>query len=187
MDDAIKMKDAITISRVKLLHPKIIGYTTSGIENAEAKLGQYISIRIVQGWRSFAEQTAIYAIGRTIKGSGVKPGLPMGQIVTRAKAGQSPHNFGLAVDFAILYDKDKNGTFEDLSWDMVADMNRDGESDWKEVVDSFKAIGFQWGGDWKGGFVDDPHFEMTFGHSESDLLQKYNNGDFIPGTKFVHL
>lgn len=181
------MRDPITIQRVKLLHPKITGTVVTGVESAEARLGQYIAVRIVQGWRSFPEQTALYAIGRTVKGSGAKPGLPMGQIVTRAKAGWSPHNYGLAVDFAILYDKDKNGTFEALSWDMVADMNRDGESDWKEVVDAFKSLGFQWGGDWTGGFKDDPHFEMTFGHSEADLLQKYNNRDFIPGTIFVLL
>lgn len=45
--------------------------------------------------RTIAEQDALYAQGRT------KPG----QIVTRAKGGQSPHNFGLAVDLCPL-DKD---------------------------------------------------------------------------------
>lgn len=181
------MKDQISIERVSNTHPAIRDKVTSAIDAAEARLGQFIAIRIVQAFRSFPEQDALYAIGRTVKGSGAKPGLPMGQIVTKARAGQSPHNYGLAVDFAILYDKDQNGTFEDLSWDMVVDMNRDGESDWKEVVDAFKSLGFQWGGDWTGGFKDSPHFEMTFGFTEDQLLQKYNMWDFIPGTKFVVL
>ena len=52
--------------------------------------------------RPNAEQDQLYKIGRTIPGAGVKPSLPMGQKVTNAKAGESAHNFGLALDFVPL-------------------------------------------------------------------------------------
>jgi hypothetical protein len=46
----------------------------------------------VQGVRTFAEQDALYAQGRTRKGLRV----------TNAKGGQSYHNYGLAADCALL-------------------------------------------------------------------------------------
>jgi peptidoglycan L-alanyl-D-glutamate endopeptidase CwlK len=47
-----------------------------------------VPIRVTSGFRSFAEQDALYAQGRT------KPG----QIVTKAQGGQSLHNYGVAFD-----------------------------------------------------------------------------------------
>ena len=43
-----------------------------------------IKLRIVQGYRTYREQDELYAKGRTMPGS----------IVTKAKGGQSNHNFG---------------------------------------------------------------------------------------------
>lgn len=187
MDDAFKMRDNYTIIRVSQTHPQLQDDFRAGIDAAEAKLGPYTAIRVVQAFRSFAEQDALYAIGRTLKGSGAKPGLPMGHTVTNARAGQSYHNYGMAIDFAILYDKDKNGTYESLSWDLVKDMNRDGQSDWMETVGVFKSMGFSWGGDWPGKLHDNPHIQKKFGYTWQQLLQKYNAGQFITGTKFVSL
>jgi peptidoglycan L-alanyl-D-glutamate endopeptidase CwlK len=111
-----------------------------------------------------------------------------GKIVTKAKGGKSWHNYGLAVDCAIMYDKDQNGTFEFLSWDEIADANHDGEADWMEMVDAFKSEGFEWGGDWKT-MKDEPHFEMRFGMPEncSTAYQKYLNHDFIEGTTYINI
>lgn len=47
------------------------------------------------GW----EQAELYKIGRTKKGQGVTTSRPMGRTVTNAKAGQSAHQYGLALDF----------------------------------------------------------------------------------------
>ena len=47
---------------------------------------------IVSGYRSSAEQNALYAQGRTTAGP----------IVTNAKGGQSAHNVGMAIDFVPL-------------------------------------------------------------------------------------
>lgn len=106
-----------------------------------------VPIVITQGLRSITEQDALYAQGRT------KPGA----IVTNARGGYSFHNFGVAIDFALLMPDGKA-----VSWDMKRDGNANGRADWYEVVDEAKALGFTWGGDWKS-FVDNPHFEMTFG------------------------
>lgn len=170
------MKDKISIARVDALHPKIRGEVKALIDLAEEKIGPFAAIRVVQGLRTFSEQQGLYEQGRT------KPG----NRVTNSKAGQSYHNYGLAIDFAILYDKDKNGTFESLSWEQLADMDKDGESDWGEVVDVFEKANYTWGGRFIS-IKDNPHLEKTFGFNWRTLLEKYNAKLFIPGTTFVHI
>lgn len=161
------MKDAVSISRVRLLHPAIRDEVGELIGKVE--LNNSFVIRIVQGLRTIDEQNALYAQGRT------KPG----QIITNAKGGSSYHNYGLAIDFCILY----NGK---ISWDTNFDEDKDGVKDWQEVVGMFKNNGYTWGGDWKT-IVDNPHLEKTFGYNWRTLLDKYNKKDFIAGTEYVTL
>jgi len=52
--------------------------------------------------RSKEEQDQLFKIGRTVPGAGITPLRPMGLKVTNAKAGESAHNFGLALDFVPL-------------------------------------------------------------------------------------
>lgn len=170
------MRDIKSIHTVQLLHPKIRDEVKLLIEKTESFFPVTIAVRVVQGLRTIDEQNALYAQGRT------KPG----SIVTKAKGGQSYHNFGLAIDFALLHDKDGNGTYETLSWDDKEDYDKDGTVDWREVVDVFEKASYTWGGRW-ATIVDAPHLEKTFGHHWSDLLKKYNAGDFIPGTKYVNI
>jgi peptidoglycan L-alanyl-D-glutamate endopeptidase CwlK len=159
------MRDKISEQRAKLLHPKVRDEVKQLIENAEAGLPANMAVRIVQGLRTIDEQNALYAQGRT------KPG----NIVTNAKGGSSFHNYGLAIDFAILTDKDGNGSFEDLSWDIKRDNDKDGTADWLEVVKVFEAAGWSWGGKWSS-IKDYPHLEKTFGYTWRQLLEKYNSG-----------
>lgn len=162
------MRDKISEDRVKLLHPRIRDEVKKLIEQAELTFPPKIAIRIVQGLRTIAEQNALYAKGRS------KPGPK----VTNAKGGSSYHNYGLAIDFALLYDRDGNGTWETLSWDTVKDFDGDTLPDWKEVVSVFERAGYTWGGRW-ATLVDAPHLQKTFGYSWKQLLAKYNAGDFI--------
>lgn len=115
-----------------------------------------VPIVITQGLRTIAEQDALYAQGRT------KPGA----IVTNARGGTSFHNFGVAIDFALLMPDGRS-----VSWDTKRNGDLDLLPDWDEVVTEAKRIGFAWGGDWRS-FVDMPHFEMTFGLSTA----QYRNG-----------
>lgn len=101
--------------------------------------GQGIYICIAQGYRSIAEQNALYRKGRY--------GNP-GPIVTNAPGGSSNHNYGVAVDLCIYPD-----TFLEVKFLQPSD------SRMKKIVAAMKRRGFKWGGDWSG-FRDYPHFEL---------------------------
>lgn len=82
---------------------------------------------IVSAFRSFETQNYLYSFGRTLKNK---------NIVTYAKAGESPHNFGLAIDIE----------------------NRPEEKQIREILKKYPTI--FWGKDFKR-FDDSPHFEIT--------------------------
>lgn len=171
------MRDDISLSRVQMLHPAIRNEVMDTITTLENNAFPHsVKVRVVQGLRNIEEQNVLFAQGRTTPGP----------IVTNAKGGSSYHNYGLAFDFAIMYDKNGNGTYEALSWDINYDFDKDGQKDWQEIVQPFKALGYAWGGDWRS-FKDNPHLEKTFGYSWQALLQKYTARDFIPGTGYVKL
>ena len=169
------MRDKVSEQRVALLHPAVRAEVKQLIEKAEAGLPSSMAVRIVQGLRTIEEQNELYAQGRT------KPG----PIVTKAKGGSSFHNYGLAIDFAILTDKDGNGTFEDLSWDIKRDNDKDGVADWLEVVRVFEAAGWEWGGKWSS-IKDYPHLQKTFGYTWRQLFDRYNSGQ-VTEVKYVVL
>jgi peptidoglycan L-alanyl-D-glutamate endopeptidase CwlK len=108
-------------------------------------------VRVFQGFRSIAEQDALYAQGRT------KPGA----IVTNAKGGESLHNYGVAVDIVFI---DSLGR---PSWSHAFP--------WKTLGQVGKAHGFEWGGDWTG-FPDLPHFQLMLGYTLKDF--KSNKVDY---------
>lgn len=170
------MRDQISEDRVRKLHPAIRFEVEETINKIEFLMPLSMKIRVVQGLRTIDEQNNLYAIGRTIPGNKV----------TNAKGGKSYHNYGLAIDFAMMYDKDGNGSYESLSWDIFYDHDKNGKRDWLQVVDEFKALGYGYGGDWKS-LKDYPHLEKTFGYKPSQLFEKYNKKDFIPGTTYVRL
>ncbi|EHD1193636.1 M15 family metallopeptidase [Listeria monocytogenes] len=114
---------------------KSVADKTRNVIKKMAKKGIYLCV--AQGYRSSAEQNALYAQGRT------KPGA----VVTNAKGGQSNHNYGVAVDLCLYTSDGKNVIWESTT------------SRWKTVVSAMKAEGFEWGGDWKS-FKDYPHFEL---------------------------
>jgi len=162
--------------KLRTMQTKVRQEVVDCIVKAEAQFPPNIAIRIVQGLRTIDEQNAIYAQGRT------KPG----KIVTKAKGGHSYHNYGLAIDFALMFDKDGNGTYETLSWDTDSDADHDAVKDWQEVVKVFEAAGWTWGGRF-ATIVDAPHLQKTFGFKIAQLLAKYNAKDFIAGTKYVNV
>ncbi len=131
------------------LHPVVEERTNQLIQNMA---DQGITVVITDGFRSVEEQNILYEQGRTTEGS----------IVTYARGGESLHNFGLAVDFAL---KTEAGQ---VIWDMEFDGNGNGSPDWMEVVERAKELGFEWGGDWMG-FEDYPHLQLDFGLSLSEL------------------
>ncbi|RAW16231.1 M15 family peptidase [Paenibacillus taichungensis] len=131
------------------LHP-VVAESEKLLVRKAARRG--IEVVITHDFRSIDEQDALYNQGRSIAGN----------IVTNAKGGESYHNYGLAIDFAL---RTPEG---DVVWDMERDDNGNGKADWLEVVDLAKELGFTWGGDW-ANFPDYPHLQMDFGLSINDL------------------
>jgi peptidoglycan L-alanyl-D-glutamate endopeptidase CwlK len=171
------MEDKITLDRIKLLHPKLRS------EAEHIYRSQIVPALTGRAWcrfaftlRTFAEQDALYAQGRTklYDLAGNKLG-----IVTKAKGGQSLHNYGLAFDICLVADGN-------TSWNDIKDFDGDGKSDWIEVVKIMKDNGWEWGGDWKS-IKDKPHFQKTFGFKWQDLIKKYLAKDFITGTEYVNI
>ncbi len=176
------MIDKITMDRINLLHPKHVPEVKDLYVNkiVPALTGRAIC-RFAYTLRSFSEQADMFAQGRTklFDAKGNRLG-----IVTKAKPGQSYHNFGLGIDIVLIKDTNADGRPDAASWETNVDFDKDGKADWMEVVDIFKKAGWAWGGDFKS-IKDAPHFEKTFGLHWKELLKRYNNKQFIPGTNYV--
>ena len=107
--------DQITLERIKLAHPIIRQKLEQEYKEINLKLPKGVRLRFAYVYRSIDEQNALF---------NQRPK------VTNAKGGQSIHNYGLAFDIVLLYDKDKNETFETASWEQNAY--------WMQVVNYFK-------------------------------------------------
>lgn len=167
--------DAPTLSRIKTAHPKLRTELRAIYDEIVAALTGRAICRFSYVIRTFAEQEELYAQGRT------KPGA----IVTHSRGGRSFHNYGLAVDIVLLWDKDGNGTYETPVWDVKTDFDGDKKADWMEVVQIFRNHGWTWGGDWNNNlrsddekFLDYPHFQKTFGYSVVQLLELKRKGSY---------
>jgi peptidoglycan L-alanyl-D-glutamate endopeptidase CwlK len=171
------MPDQSTLDKIKLLHPKLRNEVEHiYLAQIVPALSGRAFCRFAFTLRTFEEQATIYAQGRTklYDAKGNKLG-----IVTNAKPGQSLHNYGLAIDIVLIVDGK-------MSYEDTVDFDKDGKSDWMEVINIFKANGWEWGGDWKS-LKDKPHVQKTFGYDWRKLLEKYNTKDLIPGTEYVNI
>lgn len=138
--------------------------------------------------RTFQEQSALYAIGRTKPGNpcrckarkatsdGTCPIHPMGLKVTNAGPGDSWHNWNRAIDVVPLrHGKPVWGTSGNgIDTDPLDDSTDDLEL-WQRVGSIGKANGLEWAGDWHT-FPEFPHFQFTGGLSLSTLKARYPNG-----------
>uniref|UniRef100_A0A6H1Z898 Putative peptidase n=1 Tax=viral metagenome TaxID=1070528 RepID=A0A6H1Z898_9ZZZZ len=133
-----KLEDLIPILAIK------------AIELSKNANEQGINILITDTWRSFAEQQALYDLGRT------KPG----RIITWAKPGQSFHNYGLAFDFVPMNEGKPDWKSLD-KFQLVGEMGED--------------LGLEWGGRWPRK-KDMPHLQMSFGLSVDELFTLFRTG-----------
>lgn len=110
------------------------------IENCKAA---GIDLLVTSTYRDNESQDALYAQGRT------QPG----KIVTKAKGGQSFHNYRCAVDVVPLV----NGK---PVWDDTML--------WSQIGGLGKRVGLEWAGDWQT-FKEYPHFQYTGGKTLKQL------------------
>jgi hypothetical protein len=129
---------------IKALHPKLQCLARQLMKDCEE---QGLKIGIGECLRTQEEQDALYAKGRTLPGS----------IVTNAKGAtfSSMHQWGVAFDF---YRNDKKGAYE----------NSDGF--FEKVGKIGKALGLEWGGDFKS-IKDLPHFQLPDWGSGASVLK----------------
>jgi peptidoglycan LD-endopeptidase CwlK len=129
---------------IATLLPEVQPYARALVTKAAAN---GITIKVISGLRTYAEQDDLYAQGRT------KPG----NIVTNARGGYSNHNFGIAFDI---------GVFEGSSY-------LDESPKYKAVGVLGTDLGLEWGGNWKT-IQDEPHFQLrptwAADESEKDML-----------------
>jgi peptidoglycan L-alanyl-D-glutamate endopeptidase CwlK len=108
---------------------------------------QAINVTVIETYRSAAEQDRLFAIGREVNGTVI------GMTFTKARGGQSKHNFTLngkpaskAFDFTIINRGECN-------WDTNT-------PEWTAAVAIGKALGLVWGGDFPSKQFDADHFEL---------------------------
>lgn len=121
------------------LHPDIIQKYNSFLQGC---VEQGIDVLTTCTYRSGEEQTILYAKGRT------EPG----RIVTKAKAGESKHNYTI------------NGKPASKAFDVVPIIDGkpmwwDGHPAWQTLGEIGERCGLSWAGRWK--FKEYPHFEIS--------------------------
>jgi hypothetical protein len=126
---AVCTNDSVSNDRIWRLAGEMKRDVVFFINAVEDELG--VRLRVIQGFRTFEEQEALYAQGRTAPGA----------IVTNARGGASNHNFGYAVDVARLT------TNDGIDWTRID----------APIADIASRFNLSWGGTWK--FRDYPHFE----------------------------
>lgn len=145
-----QMKPAEAVSPVDARSEKVIATLLPPVRPIARALVQKaasagITIRVISGLRSYEEQAALYAQGRTAPGNKV----------TNARAGYSNHNFGIAFDVGVF--EGNKYLPESPKYKAVGALGMD--------------LGLEWGGNWKT-IVDQPHFQLrpTWAADESESL-----------------
>ena len=138
--------DERTERNISTLHPKAQSKAREFMQLAIPLMKRHgLDVRIISGLRTFEEQDALYAQGRTAKG----------KIVTNARAGYSNHNFGTAFDIGIFEGKKYLGE----------------SPKYAELGQAGKSLGLVWGGDFKS-IKDEPHFEIPTGFTLAQMRQR---------------
>ena len=135
-------------TKINKLHPQFQDKVRRFIQKVYEQ--HQIKLRIVQGYRTYREQDELYAKGRTMPGS----------IVTKAKGGQSNHNFGLAIDVFPIW---QDGRLH---------MKKEDDAENIRLLKLIAHVGIEeglaWGGNWRK-FQDYPHFELKVGKNMAQL------------------
>jgi len=160
------------------IHPGLVAVMDLAFKKLEKAATPF---KAYSGLRTFEEQNELWAEGRDADGTVVDKD----KLVTKAKGGQSMHNYGLAVDSAPLKDpKDPNGNV----WWPDPDVSTIWSSLHAAVVtaareidegDSWDGIDYEWGGIWR--FRDVPHVQVrtTLGELQAGQYPYCHDVDWL--------
>lgn len=135
------MTDFLKRIDTKVIYPIFLEKVKLLIANCQARGVDYWAI---SGYRTWAEQDALFAQGRDKNGTVVDKI----KVVTNARGGQSNHNYTIAVDFCPDKDKTRDGL----------------QPDWNDAAyvilaeEAAKIPGLESGRNWK--FKDNPHVQL---------------------------
>jgi hypothetical protein len=124
---------------------------------------QGLPFYLFEGFRSWDRQDLLYAQGRTTPG----------KIVTKARAGRSWHNYGLAADYVLDGVVEKPGI--QWSWELKADLNADDRNDWLQMAEIAVAHGLEAAWFW-ATFPEAPHVQATYGMTLTEAYQIHQAG-----------
>lgn len=151
--------DARTERNLATLDPLARGafrtFTALAKGTAAAMGCEYVAIA---GHRSWEEQDALFARGRTAPG----------KVVTNARGGQSNHNFGIAVDYGVF----REGRYLD------EDDARAAERVHLACAVHAMGCGLEWGGDWKA-IKDFPHYEVATGLTMAQKRERWRKSGSV--------
>jgi peptidoglycan L-alanyl-D-glutamate endopeptidase CwlK len=145
--------DERTERNIATLHPAVQPRAREFMRLAlDIATANSMAVRIISGLRTYSEQDALYAKGRTTPGPKV----------TNARAGFSNHNFGTAWDIGLF----KAKTYLDES------------PIYREIGIAARSLGLTWGGDFKS-IVDEPHYEVPTGLTLAQMRERVAAGKDI--------
>lgn len=149
---------------ISQLHPKVQLLADALVKNCAAA---GIAIKITECARTVAEQDALYAKGRTTPGGKVTN--------ARGSSYSSMHQWRVAFDFCLNMDVDKDGKISDDIFNNVTGL-------FNKVGKIGKALGLEWGGDWKS-IKDLPHFQLPdWGSTTAKLKATYGTPEKFAAT-----
>lgn len=127
---SISLVDPRSEKHIATLLPEVQPIARALVQKAAAN---GITIKVISGLRSYEEQNALYAKGRSAPGPKV----------TNARGGYSNHNFGIAFDIGVF--SGSSYLKESPKYKAVGAMGMD--------------LGLEWGGNWTS-IIDEPHFQL---------------------------
>lgn len=111
-----------------------------------------VTVRIISGARSYAEQDVLFAQGRTTPG----------RIVTNAEGGESNHNFAIAWDIGLFDGGEYLDGDTPRERRLYADASR------------LRPPNLEWGGDWTN--PDTPHYQLPTGLVIREVRGRFERG-----------
>jgi peptidoglycan L-alanyl-D-glutamate endopeptidase CwlK len=146
--------DPRTEKNIQTLHLRAQEAARAYMKAVDGALGANITVRIISGTRTYAEQDVLFRKGRF--------GNPPPR-VTNARGGQSNHNFGIAWDIGVF----RSGAYlpESPLYNTAATVGL-----------AAGIIGLEWGGNWTG-FQDRPHYQLATNLSITQVRERFERGD----------
>jgi peptidoglycan L-alanyl-D-glutamate endopeptidase CwlK len=138
----------VSMQRINTLNPSLIPSATRVFDKCQR---DKIPIYIIWGSRTLEQQDLLFRHGRTIPG----------RVMTTHRAGFSAHNYGLALDFCLLFDT------ELLSWEDVYP-RKYWRLKWLKVSQYFEEEGWESG--WRWQSFEPGHVQNLMGKTIYDYM-----------------